>query len=570
MEKNTTNDVTQGMAVGKNSQIARLRRIAKETKGSLAIGIVLLGLFFVSMVIFALESKHQVDCTMYLNQYRLGSKALTTAVRSYAVTGNTQYYDAYKQELEIDKNRETAWAGLEANNLTGKEWETLNEIASLSNGLVPLEENAMSSVSSGDLQTATDYVFGETYNSTVTTISDLTDTLILEVQERLKTRKNAMLVLQTVCAVLFLLSFIKMAMQCTKTVGFANRELLVPIVKVSEQMNALAVGNLHTDLDLKADDSEVGKMVEDITVMKSTLVGIIEEIGFALEQMGQGNYKVCVEREYVGEYIQIKESLEKIIQAMKIAIGDISVASDEIDSGSSQLADAASDLANSCTSQACQVSDMVTQISQLQESISYNEKEAEEAVKISSLASSTLVAAGQKMSELDRAMNEINECSRQITLVTTSISELADEIEMLSLNASIESARAGEAGRGFAVVAEQVKKLAEASQEAAGQTSELIEKTTNAVDKGMQIAKESASCMEDVQMGAEETASRIDGIVANLKTEVGSIDKITEGINVIAGLVDNNSATSQETAAIGEELKSQVESMVDLMGRFRI
>ncbi len=570
MEKNTTNDVTQGMAVGKNSQIARLRRIAKETKGSLAIGIVLLGLFFVSMVIFALESKHQVDCTMYLNQYRLGSKALTTAVRSYAVTGNTQYYDAYKQELEIDKNRETAWAGLEANNLTGKEWETLNEIASLSNGLVPLEENAMSSVSSGDLQTATDYVFGETYNSSVTTISDLTDTLILEVQERLKTRKNAMLVLQTVCAVLFLLSFIKMAMQCTKTVGFANRELLVPIVKVSEQMNALAVGNLHTDLDLKADDSEVGKMVEDITVMKSTLVGIIEEIGFALEQMGQGNYKVCVEREYVGEYIQIKESLEKIIQAMKIAIGDISVASDEIDSGSSQLADAASDLANSCTSQACQVSDMVTQISQLQESISYNEKEAEEAVKISSLASSTLVAAGQKMSELDRAMNEINECSRQITLVTTSISELADEIEMLSLNASIESARAGEAGRGFAVVAEQVKKLAEASQEAAGQTSELIEKTTNAVDKGMQIAKESASCMEDVQMGAEETASRIDGIVANLKTEVGSIDKITEGINVIAGLVDNNSATSQETAAIGEELKSQVESMVDLMGRFRI
>lgn len=570
MEKNTTNDGMQGMTLGKNSQIARLKRIAKETKGSLAVGIVLLGLFFVSMIIFALESKHQVDCTMYLNQYRLGSKALTSAVRAYAVTGNTQYYDAYKQELEVDKNRDIAWAGLEANNLTTKEWDTLNEIASLSNGLVPLEENAMASVSSGDLKSATDYVFGETYNNTVITISDLTDSLILEVQDRLKTRKNAMLVLQTVCAVLFLLSFIKMAMQCTKTVGFANRELLVPIIKVSEQMNALAAGNLHTDLALKADDSEVGKMVEDITIMKATLVGIIEEIGFALEQMGQGNYKVSVEREYVGEYIQIKESLEKIIQEMKHAIGDISIATQEIDSGSGQLAEAAVDLADSCTSQACQVSDMVMQISKLQESISYNEKEAEEAVKISNLASSTLVAAGEKMSQLDSAMNEINECSRQITMVTTSISELADEIEMLSLNASIESARAGEAGRGFAVVAEQVKKLAEASQEAAGQTSELIEKTTSAVDKGMQIARESAACMEDVQMGAEETASRIDGIVTNLKTEVGSIDKITDGINAIAGIVDNNSATSQETAAVGEELKSQVDSMMDLMGRFRI
>ena len=309
MGKDATNDVMQGMAIGKNSQIARLKRIAKETRVSLAIGIVLLVLFFVSMVGFALESRHQIDCTMYLNQYRLGSKALTTAVRSYAVTGSRQYYDAYKQELEVDKNRDTAWAGLEANNLTAKEWEVLNEITSLSNGLVPLEESAMDSVSAGDLQSATDYVFGETYNSTVTTISDLTDSLILEVQDRLKVRKNVMLALQTICAVLFLLGFIKMAGQCTKTVGFANRELLVPIVKVSEQMKVLAAGDLHTDLDLVADDSEVGRMVEDITTMKNTLVGIIEEIGFALEQMGQGNYKVSIEREYVGEYIQIKQSL---------------------------------------------------------------------------------------------------------------------------------------------------------------------------------------------------------------------------------------------------------------------
>lgn len=570
MGKNAINDEMQMVAVGKNSQIARLKKIAKETKVSLVIGIVLLILFFLSMVNFAVESGHQIDCTMYLNQYRLGSKALTSAVRCYAVTGNKMYYDAYMQELEVDKNRDIAWAGLEANNLTAKEWDTLNEIASLSNGLVPLEENAMASVTAGDLKSAADFVFGKEYNDTAATISSLTDDLITQVQERLKGRKNAMLILQTLCAALFLFSFIKMARQCTKTVGFANKELLHPIVKVSDQMKVLASGNLHTDLNLAADDSEVGRMVDDITTMKDILVGIIEEIGFALEQMGQGNYKVSIEREYVGEYIQIEQSLKKIIEEMRVAIGDISTATQEIDSGAGQLAQAATDLADSCTSQACQVSDMVSQITQLRESISYNEKEAEEAVKISNLASSTLVAAGEKMSELDMAMNEINECSRQINVVTSSISELADEIEMLSLNASIESARAGEAGRGFAVVAEQVKKLAEASLEAAGQTSELIERTTQAVDAGMRIAKESAECMEDVQMGAEETASRINGIVEKLKSEVDSIVHINDGINVIAGLVDNNSATSQETAAIGEELKSQVDSMVDLMGRFRI
>lgn len=570
MEKKDTKDVTREPVLGKNSQIARLKKIVKDTNRALIVGIVLLFLLLLSMLTFASEARQQMNCTMYLNQYRLGSKALTSAVRSYAVTGDKQYYDAYMKELDTDKNRDIAWEGLKKNKLTADEWARLEQIASLSNGLVPLEEGAMESVTNGDLNTAVNFVFGTEYNETVSEISDFTDTLILQIQDRLKTRKNIMLFLQMICAALFLVSFVWMSRQCLTTSRFANKELLAPIIKVSEQMEALAAGNLHTALDLEADDSEVGRMVEDIATMKNNLVGIIEEIGFALEQMGQGNYKVSIEREYVGEYVQIEQSLRKIIEEMKETIGDIATATQEIDNGSGQLAEAADDLANSCTSQACEVSDMVMLISQLQEGISYNEKEAEEAVKISNLASSTLVAASEKMGELDVAMSEINECSRQITVVTTAISELADEIEMLSLNASIESARAGEAGRGFAVVAEQVKKLAEASLEAAGQTSELIERTTNAVDKGIQIAKESAVCMEDVQMGSEETASRINGIVDNLKTEVDDVTKITDGINAIAGLVDNNSATSQETAAIGEELKSQVEAMVDLMGRFRI
>lgn len=570
MEKNDTNEFVQEPVLGKNSQIARLKKIAKETNISLVVGIVLLFLFFLSMVNFALESRNQVDCTMYLNQYRLGSKALTSAVRSYAVTGNPQYYDAYMQELEVDKNRDIAWEGLKKSNLTDKEWETLNEIASLSNGLVPLEESAMDSVTAGDLKTASDFVFGEEYNHTALTISDLTDTLIISVQNRLKTRKNIMLILQTLCAALFLISFINMSRQCKRTVGFASKELLAPIIKVSEQMEALAAGNLHTELDLVADDSEVGRMVTDITSMKQSLAGIIEEIAFVLEQMGQGNYKVAIEQEYVGEYVQIEQSLNKIIDEMKNAIGDIATATQEIDEGSGQLSAAADDLANSCTTQACQVSDMVMLITKLQESISYNEKQAEEAVKISNLASSTLVMAGEKMNALNIAMKEINECSEHINGVVTTIVDLADEIDMLSLNASIESARAGEAGRGFAVVAEQVKKLAEASQQAAGETSELIERTTTAVEHGSSIVEESSACMEEVQMGAEETASRISGIVERFREEVESIDKINEGANTIVGIVDYNSAISEETAAVGSELKKQVNAMVDLMERFRI
>ena len=76
--------------------------------------------------------------------------------------------------------------------------------------------------------------------------------------------------------------------------------------------------------------------------------------------------------------------------------------------------------------------------------------------------------------------------------------------------------------------------------------------------------------MEDVQMGAEETTGRINGIVDKLKIEVESIAHINESIGVVAGIVDNNSATSEETAAVSEQQKAQVESMVDLMNRFKV
>ena len=71
-------------------------------------------------------------------------------------------------------------------------------------------------------------------------------------------------------------------------------------------------------------------------------------------------------------------------------------------------------------------------------------------------------------------------------------------------------------------------------------------------------------------MGAEETTYRINGIVDKLKKEIEEISQINSGINVVAGIVDNNSATSEETAAVSEEQKDQAAAMVQLMSKFRV
>ena len=557
-------------ALGKNSQVARLRKIVKQTNFSLVLGIVLLVLLFFASISYALVSNEQLESTMYLNQYRLGSKALTTAVQSYAVSGNTMYYDDYMRELNTDKNRDIALAGLEANDIKDYEWAELNEIAALSDNLVPLEEDAMAAVAAGDVTAATEYVFGKEYSDTIQKINSLTDDVITKIQDRLDASKKLFMVIQIICAVAFLAGFIRLAQQCLRTIHFSQTELLTPIIKVSDQMELLADGNLHADLDLQEDDSEVGNMVAAIRFMKDNMASIIEEISYILEQMGQGNYILTVNQNYVGEYVKIKDSFNKIMEDMRGTVSTIQEVAKEIDSGSAQLAYAADDLATACTGQATEVSELMQLLTELGNSIRYNEQEAEEAVKISNLASSTLTVGSQKMDELREAMKEISQCSEQIISVIAAISDIGDEIDLLSLNASIESARAGEAGRGFAVVAEQVKKLAEASQNAVGQTSELIERTVQSVEVGTRISREAAANMEEVQMGAEETTGRINGIVDKLKLEVESIAHINDSIGVVAGIVDNNSATSEETAAVSEQQKAQVESMVDMMSRFKV
>ena len=564
------NKIATKQVLGKNSQVARLKKIVRQTRFSLILGVVLLFLLIAASASYVSISTEELESTMALNQYRLGSKTLTAAVQAYAATGETQYYDAYMQELNVDKNRDTAWETLQKNDIKDDEWAALNEIAGLSNGLVPLEEDAMAAVAEGNTRAAMEDVFGSEYAETADRISLLTDGTINNIIERLETKKTKFLILEIICAIAFVAAFIRLAIDSMKAIGFSEKELLVPIIKVSEEMTELANGNLHTEFDLADDDSEVGRMAASIDFMKNNLTSIIAEISYMLEQMGQGNYKVSTEQNYVGEYVRIEESLNRIIEEMRETVGTIVRVSEDIDGGAGQLSSAAEDLAEACTSQAGDVSDLLSLMEDLGNAIEYNAKEAEEAVRISNLASSTLITNNQKMDELREAMRNINECSEQIVEVISTISDIGDEINMLSLNASIESARAGEAGRGFAVVAEQVKKLADESKSSAAQTADMIRHTVEAVEIGVRIASETTSTMEEMQKGVEETNSRINGIVDKLRSEVESIVNINSNLNNIAGMVDNNSATSEETAAISSEQKRQVESLIELMERFRV
>lgn len=562
------NDTENGGKAGKNSQTVKLKRIVMQSLAALGFGGLMLVLLFGSSAKLSSVESSQLKAVMYTNQYRLGSKTLTYAVQAYAVTADQKYYDAYMNELNVDKNRDIAWAELEKLDIRESEWAYLNKIAELSNGLVPLETDAIESAENGDTDSAREFVFGDEYGDTISQINSLSDQAIDEIQTRLAVQTARIQVQQTVFQFMLLAAFILVAIQIFRTIRFSKKELLRPITKVERQMFELAKGNLHADLDLNTDDSEVGRMVYSIGLMKQHLLDIIEEISAILGEMGNGNFNIRIQKEYVGDFTQIKDSFIKIGAEMKETLTTIRDVSGQIDKGSEQLAAAAEDLADGSSVQAGKVSELVIVMETMAQNMERNAKGAEESVEIASSAGQMLAVGNEKMQELKTAIGEISKCSEQIGTIIGTIEDIAFQTNLLSLNAAIEAARAGEAGRGFAVVAEEVKQLAEESAEAARKTTSLIETTIQAVEKGISIADETAENMGEVMVGAKEATEKMGQMAVLLQQDVENMQQINGNINQVSSIVDNNSATSQETAAVSEEQKFQVETMVSLMNKF--
>ena len=164
---------------------------------------------------------------------------------------------------------------------------------------------------------------------------------------------------------------------------------------------------------------------------------------------------------------------------------------------------------------------------------------------------------------------KIRAASDKIAEIIGSIEEIADQTTLLALNASIEAARAGENGRGFAVVATQVGVLAEQSSEAARNTKDLIQNAIAAVEEGIQLANSTAESLLAVVDNARIVNDSMTEIAEASDNQALAAAQITEGINQIAGVVESNSATSQESAAASEELSSQADMLKELVGRFR-
>lgn len=333
----------------------------------------------------------------------------------------------------------------------------------------------------------------------------------------------------------------------------------------------LAKGNFDAVVTYESKD-EFGHLANVFRTIFGALKGVIRDIDMMLAEASQGNFRVESSDEglYLGDLRHILESMKLFISNMNETMTKINTASEQVAAGSDQVSSGAQALSQGAMEQASSVEELAATITAISSKITANADDAALASDKTSVAGSEMKNAAAKMDQLVNAMNEIQNSSGETKKIIKTIEDIAFQTNILALNAAVEAARAGAAGKGFAVVADEVRNLAGKSAEAAKNTTDLIEGTVNAIDKGNALVEEVAKEIGLVSKATMEVAEISEKISGAAKEAADSITQVTVGIDQISGVVQTNSATSEESAAASQELSGQAQMLKDLVAEFKL
>lgn len=331
----------------------------------------------------------------------------------------------------------------------------------------------------------------------------------------------------------------------------------------------LAKGNLDITVEVKSQD-EFGELSSAFSEMISTLKGYIQDLAKVLGNIEKGNLDVVTNQNYQGNFIEMKTSIDNIILSLNSVFHEIREASSQVNGGAEQVSVTAQTLSEGAVEQSGSIEELSSFIQEVSEQVHANVRNAETANSLSANFTKIVENSNSQMLELLKAMDNIYACSSDISKIINDIDAIAEQTNLLALNAAIEAARAGEAGKGFAVVADEVRKLSAQSAQAAQKTNKLIKDSIQAVETGKGLADNAAKNLLNVVSEVKKSTEVITEIAEASEEQAKSIEQMSGRVVKIADVVHSNSSTAEESAAASEELAAQAEILSTMLQDFKL
>ncbi len=342
-----------------------------------------------------------------------------------------------------------------------------------------------------------------------------------------------------------------------------------PFSEIKSVLSSLSEGKL----DLKMEQEYEGEFEEIKQYINNSidnLAGYISTISNTLSEIGNKNLDVEITEDFNGDFIEIKNSINGIIEILNTIFTEFLDSAEELSNVSTSLTNSNISVANGSVEQVSTIEELNSSISVIKDKTLSSTENAVRANEISAISKESAINGDKEMRTMLQAMDDIKETSSRISNIIKVIDDIAFQTNLLSLNASVEAARAGQHGKGFAVVAEEVRNLANRSKIAAEQTNELITESLAKVSLGSDLANSTATSLKNILNDVTSVSDLLDDISASSKDQFESISEISSNLTAFEDVIQNNTLVSEQGVASAESLSTEAEAFKNTIKEFQL
>lgn len=267
---------------------------------------------------------------------------------------------------------------------------------------------------------------------------------------------------------------------------------------------------------------------------------------------------------------QVGSALNQAIVAINDALQEVRDVSGTVSTAAAQLSSVSREISGGAQSQASSLEETASSLEEITSTVKQNTDNAQQARQLAVGSRDVAEKGGEVVGEAVKAMSEINQSSKKIADIITTIDEIAFQTNLLALNAAVEAARAGEQGRGFAVVASEVRNLAQRSASAAKEIKSLIQDSVRKVEVGTDLVNRSGGSLNEIVNSVKRVTDIVAEIAAASKEQLTGIEQVNKAVSQMDRVTQSNAAQTEEMSGTAESLLANAKQLSELVERFNL